>query len=98
VPRTGTSPPAAAVGAAVGAAALEMRAVAEQAKGVLTVQDLDMSAAYLRLRQLERAPGLSITEVARDISRPPGPVCRPGPRSRSVPRATTVPRGNEEGQ
>ncbi|MCR1785270.1 ANTAR domain-containing protein [Nocardioides carbamazepini] len=49
-------------------AALEMRAVIEQAKGVLAVQEnLDMSAAYLRLRELERVSGLSITEVARDI-------------------------------
>lgn len=48
--------------------ALEARTVIEQAKGVLAEQeDLEMAAAYLRLRQLESGSGRSLTEVARSV-------------------------------
>lgn len=49
-------------------AALEERALIEQAKGVLAEQEgLDMAAAYQRLRDLMGEHGMSLTRVAVDV-------------------------------
>ncbi len=49
-------------------AALEVRAVIEQAKGVLAEQqDITMADAYLRLREVEKDTGRSLSEAARSV-------------------------------